>query len=347
MKWETVVDASGDPYEVHWDGVLRIIRAYARGSALYANTRVVSEREAWWAPELVNVHVDWNEVRSRTIQDTAELAQTFYRDSLRNMSRQVDLLRQMVDETAWYNNDFAQKQKEAMRKTMKNINGTVDRWETAKQVAEVVRDVSGETLLVGSTVLSGGASAAALSALGGGSALKGVAKWQDTGKWEAGLFTASTELLFGALKFKVKADVASKKISETTEQVLTLVAVPKAKAGMEIVQKSIIEGKTIEQAAVSGLLKSSDPAILTLAKELAKPAQGGKGAFFWNGLALIGAGAVKVARDRGAKAVTAQVGSSGRPKLEAAPAKQGDLIEAAVYPQDIVAQMAVRPLFCR
>jgi hypothetical protein len=72
----------------------------------------------------------------------------------------------------------------------------VRRGQAGADAARVVRDLSAGTLVVGATFLSGGT---ALAVLGGGSALKGTATYQDTGNVGAAMLDATATFTVGAI----------------------------------------------------------------------------------------------------------------------------------------------------
>jgi hypothetical protein len=336
MAWEAFVDQRGNSYEVNWDGVYRIIRAYVRSRAICNSTTTRVEKH-WVGPNIYSVDVDWAGVRQRTEQDSRGLYGQFYVSALQSMPEQLRNLQSMALSTADCNDAVAQQVREASHMSMASISSSVRYLGWGESALKFLRDLSADALVIGAGVLSGGW---ALAALGAGSALKGGAKYEDSGSWEAGVFTASTELLFGALRVKIRLG----NMAPDMQTLWTVVVLPKAKAALEVVSKTVVEGKSLQDGITSGVLKSSDPAVLFLFKQLAQPAAGTKGQFIWNGAALLAAAAVKVARDRGVQAaVDATHKKAPATSPPPPPAVNGSVVDAAVFTRDQVEQLAIRP----
>jgi hypothetical protein len=146
---------------------------------------------------------------------------------------------------------------DAQHKTMANIESSVHKGEIGVKVATVVRDTSAEIVMVGATYVTGGAAAPLLTGLGAG--MKGAFVYQDTGKADKALATFSTNLLLGAADLKVGA--AIKGLGSASERIGMAIVWAKTKATLDV-PKSLIEGKTMKQAASGGAAKlvASTPA---------------------------------------------------------------------------------------
>ncbi|MDQ6703713.1 MAG: hypothetical protein M3Z96_11755, partial [Pseudomonadota bacterium] len=90
-------------------------------------------------------------------------------------------------------------QKKAQSDSFENIDSIVQGAETAKAVLEVVRDTSATILVAGASVLSGGTAIGVLTA---GSALKGVAKFQDTGSVWSAIIEGTGTFIVGAIRIQ-------------------------------------------------------------------------------------------------------------------------------------------------
>ncbi len=84
------------------------------------------------------------------------------------------------------------KQKQATRRSMRNINDKVEAWGAAVEVAKFTRDASVDVILVTGGVMSGGT---ALALGGTGSLLKGVYKYQDTGNVAASVMESTVSFV--------------------------------------------------------------------------------------------------------------------------------------------------------
>ena len=105
----------------------------------------------------------------------------FYRNAQGNTRDQIALLAHWIEVTKHNNKRFQDKMREAQKKTMENIEKSVERGEVGLEIARHTRDLSAEFLMVSATVVTGGAAAsvAAGVALVGGSGLKATARWKD------------------------------------------------------------------------------------------------------------------------------------------------------------------------
>jgi len=161
MPWEAHQDLSGKSYEINRDSIYRILRSHARAQATHNNTTTRRETNVF-GPDLVTVDVDWAKVRTATDTSSKDLYKWF-EQSIGDMDEVTTSLYQMLDYTKWYNNEVVMKQQDASRETMRNIDKSVGSGEIFLKGAEVVRDLSAETLLIGATMLSGGAALAFLA----------------------------------------------------------------------------------------------------------------------------------------------------------------------------------------
>lgn len=87
-------------------------------------------------------------------------------------------------------------QRSASHETFANIELSVARGETGLAIAKQVRDLSATTLVVGSSVMTGGA---AVAVLGGGSVLRGVSKYQTSGNIGSAVLSATGSFVVGAI----------------------------------------------------------------------------------------------------------------------------------------------------
>ena len=248
-------------YGVDWDIVARLCRSYIRAQSTLNHAHIARETHLF-GPDVSWVEVDWNAVRSDVGRNSPEIFHELQRTAQQSIDRAAEYVQTMVEETREYRDDFQNLQTNCSRTTMQNMNKSVERGETGIKFATAIRDFSADFVLVGATALSGGA---ALAAIGGGSLLKGSYKWQDTKSFSAGLFTASTELLFAVIPLKVK------RAGVVKEQIAKLV-LAKVKAGTEIAKTVYIDHKSFGEGAVSGIMKMNDPAFMVLAKEWLKGA---------------------------------------------------------------------------
>lgn len=247
MAYEIVKNFNTE-YAVDWQVIARLIRAnaLARYRSDLASVTTTSEASmfnpfSWSSPDIRIVEVDWEQVNARS---TVELFMTL--NQLRNVgdSNMPAVGRRMLDmvaETRRYNQRFLAWTGDVQSDNMARINAAVSSYDTQIGVAKFFRDTSADGLMVGATVLSGGAAAAVLA---GGSTLKGVGRWEDSGSVSAGVLTGAGNLVLGVFKIGGMSGGALAVLQAGQESATCL-----------------IEGKSVAEAIATGSLKLAGPAI--------------------------------------------------------------------------------------
>lgn len=245
--------AEDGTYFVHKDLASRIVYDHFFNKYCFINSRTVKTERSMFLPDSHHYEVD---VDRATAEAKREVDLFWHTRALRRFAddwkncqsiqiRGSDLLGlreqlyAMQDMSKWYKAELKKKQQAAFSRTMQEIDRYVDGWETATEVAKFVRDVSVDAMLVSASVVSGGA-AAALAA--GGSVLKGVGKWEDTGSFTAGAITAGVSFIVVVIPDGDK--IAH--LGGTTARALFF-----TKASTNIVGGigvGVLEGKSLEQA---------------------------------------------------------------------------------------------------
>ncbi|MFQ5515735.1 MAG: hypothetical protein ACE5FG_15095 [Myxococcota bacterium] len=244
-------------YVVDWDTVAALVKSHqtAKLQMESAQTKKASETRWWnpfsWSmPDVEWVEVDWDRVRDMSqVMSAIEVVNLINR-SERNMRTEANHLRDMVRETGRVKERFLNRLHSAQQRNSREIEKSVQSYETQIGAAKFVRDTSAGTLMVGATFLSGGAAAAVV---GVSSGLKGVAKFQDTGSLGAATLEATGNMIFWFIPVKAKASGAE--LSKLGEGVLLVV-----EAGWET-GTSLVEGKTLVEALGTGGLKLTGPAV--------------------------------------------------------------------------------------
>jgi hypothetical protein len=252
-----LVQCYNTQYAIDWDVVRRLIRSYHTASLQlqYANAAPMSESRwynplSWSLPEVWNIEVPWDVVR-RYVDIYADDDLRRMQDKAKFQAASVALdLEWMVEQTARKKEAFVDWMGDIQTKNMSAIDQAVKDYDGDIRLARWVRDSSADGLMVGASVMSGGA---ALAVMGGGSFLKGEAKFQDTGSVGAGVMEGAGSFMFAFVKlgktFSFKEDMA-------------LVMVQSAwKTGTELVG-----GATLGKAAISGALKLTGPSVDRLFK---------------------------------------------------------------------------------
>jgi hypothetical protein len=148
-----------------------------------------------------------------------------------------------IDEAARYKELFVDWMGDVQMQNMHNITKAVEDYESQIEIAKFVRDTSADGLMVGASVMSGGA---ALAFTGAGSFLKGTAMFQDTGSVGAGVMEGVGSFVFAYVKL-------GKTFSLKQDMVLALVQAP-YKTGTELAG-----GASFGRAALIGALKLTGP----------------------------------------------------------------------------------------
>jgi hypothetical protein len=230
-------------YAVDWSVVDRLLRGYWSAEMRNSYSRVVKSSEASWynpaswaLPEIAQLEVDWDlvraQARSGSAIDAAQLRQRGDRD-MRSVAKELEW---KVGRGATLTTSFLDTMGALQSDNMARINRAVSSYATQIEVAKFLRDTSADGLMVGATLLSGGAAAAVLT---GGSTMKGWARYQDTDNVGAAVLTGVGNLVF--------------------------VAVPMEKWTLVIVQSawesgtSLAEGKSFVESLANGTLKLAGP----------------------------------------------------------------------------------------
>lgn len=190
MTYKLYSTAQGE-FCIDWDTCCHIIRSFERSKLQLKHSKEERESQAtsinpmtWGMPDLIMLTVDWEKVRTEATQAVLTTAHgmafraIFQENGIDQMVRD---LQGMQRATRANNEAFQKKQRDVGKKAAEEIERVVSAAGTALSVAQVVRDISASVLVGLGTVASGGTLGAAIG-IGGGAALKGTAKYQDTEK---------------------------------------------------------------------------------------------------------------------------------------------------------------------
>jgi hypothetical protein len=340
MPWESIKSNDGI-YLVNWEGITRIIRSYARGRATKRFSKEVAFEKHWVGPDLYSVEVDWGRVRNETAVQTGMELSKIHAGAQRSMQAELYRLVYMIETADKDHDNLREMMRAAQDKTMKNVERSVHIGEIGVGASTFVRDASAETIMVGATYLSGGA---ALAAIGGGSVMKGAFAYQDTGKVGNAVGTFSTNLLLGVADIKVGAAI-TKNIASKSGKIGLLMVWAKAKGVLEV-PKNLIEGKHLNEAASSGLVKTAAATPVTVGVEQLKDyLKSGGLPEEW---AIPVDVALSIAQDKGGE-LLAKAGErapeSKRPPEHFVPVHRSHhLMDAVLYDRSIIEKSAVRKI---
>ena len=203
----TEVPTTDGLYFVDYDLIDRIVHDSAFLQKKNSSAKRKSEKEGWGLPEIYHYDVNYKEARSHAELSRASFnafrkVSAFYQNTRSRSSQlptgaKIEELKEQLFSMEKSGRDARQQLKkkidDASRDSMKNINGKVEDWGTAVEVAKFTRNASADIILVGSAVVTGGASTVAIGA--GGSLMKGAFKYQDTGNVAAGVMEASVSFV--------------------------------------------------------------------------------------------------------------------------------------------------------
>jgi hypothetical protein len=204
----------------------------------------------WSLPDISHVEVDWDAVRADADACAAADVRNMRVEAKYNAPRIARRLEDLIEWTAWRKETFIDWIGKVQTENMKSIDKAVEDYESSAEIARFVRDTSADGLMVGASVMTGGA---AVAALGGASFFKGVCRFQDTDSVGAGLMQASGSFAFAYVKL-------GKNFTFQQDMALALVQAPYA-TGTELVG-----GATISKAVGSSALKLTGPSIDRLFK---------------------------------------------------------------------------------
>jgi hypothetical protein len=208
----------------------RIVKLIAYDEAYYRSkyfeSRLVEEDHGTGLPKIKYYRYDYKKAYAagrKAVEGAATGAVDLYKEGVENYYagrnnglsiRLRDFREELADREAKarrYKRKITEQGKKASSESMRNIQGTISHWETAKLVAELTRDVSADVFIAGAGVLSGGA---AYAALGGGSIAKGVFKYQDTGDVGTAIAEGGTTFAVGLIPGgKIAAKLENKAVA--------------------------------------------------------------------------------------------------------------------------------------
>ncbi len=235
-------DTAQGQFALCWDTCCQIIKSYHRASLQHRHSKEVTESQSqmlspstWGMPDLTYLSVDWDKVRQESVASTMSDAwrlgavATFSGDGVDTLVRE---LKRLQMQTRQSNALFNASQRQASSKTLAAMERSVESFQSMVDGAKRVRDLSGSVLIGAATAASGGLAGAAIFGAGAGSALKGIAKFQDSGS-------------YGSAAIEVTQNIAFS-VFQTTKVVKLVVSVTADTS------KALIEGRPIGTALAEG-----------------------------------------------------------------------------------------------
>jgi hypothetical protein len=251
MAYE-LVQSGSTQFAIDWSVVRRLVRSHylAYHQLNYGQEVTLSDScwynpLSWSLPDVSHIEVDWDAVRRRTEADTDMEMRDMAMQARNNAAAVAYRVESMIETATRNKESFLDWMGDVQTQNTANINRAVDDYQAHIEVARFVRDTSADGLMVGASVMSGGA---ALAVMGAGSTLKGTAKFQDTGSVGASIMEGAGSFVFAFVKL-------GKTFSFKQDMVLALVQ-GTYKSGTELVA-----GASVGKAALSGALKLTGPAV--------------------------------------------------------------------------------------
>lgn len=249
MSWKTYRVEQGE-FTICWETCCRIIASHHR--AKWQLQLAQEDRESqstvnpltWGLPDLRYLTVDWDKVRERAEADTLSDAWTLAARANFERAGVDALVRTLKDMQVATRTDhvrYRTRLQECMRRTAADVEASVSRAESWLQIARFLRDSSGSVLIGAATVVTGGTAAVAVA--GGGTVLKSVGKYQDTGSVGSATIEAAQNIAFAVFPAARGAALAGR------EKVVKVVATVGADAS-----KALIEGRPVGTALAEGAI---------------------------------------------------------------------------------------------
>ena len=256
-----IYDTAQGQFALCWDTCCRIMTSYHRARFQHEYSREVTESQSqmlspltWGLPDLSFVSVDWEKVRHETTGNTMSDAwrlgavATFSGDGIDALVRE---LKRMQTETRQKHALFNASLKQASAKSLAAMNRTVGTAQSWIDGAKVVRDLSGSVLIGASTAATGGLAGAVLFGAGAGSAIKGVAKFQDSGSYGSAAIEVSQNIVFSVFRTPKTVKVVASVTADTF--------------------KALLEGRSIGTALAEGSMNVPSTVLGEGAKKLLGP----------------------------------------------------------------------------
>ena len=246
--WKSFTDRNGIKWQLDDVGLWVLIRQHVSSMAILRRSRVKQESH-WFGPDLVTVETDFLGLAQERDHASFILHFQAEKEIRRDGSFGLQLLTGLRREAEAAVARVRQMQRQASRELSANIDASIHRYEIGMEAAKITRDICFTTVVVGASFLTGGA---AVAVLGGGSALKGVASYQDTGHVGSAVLTATGTFVVGAIPIVGGEGGAL----EATDSIMTKVPVDAAKVGRKaalvVVGASVDAGFEYAGALIEG-----------------------------------------------------------------------------------------------
>ncbi len=195
MPWTSVTDDRGQAWRFNQLGLWILVRQNTYNRLLFSRTRTVRHHD-FLGPERVHLDTNFSGIRGECDQESypvySEIAEQILGDADAARNRLIE----MREETDQITRDMRSMLRATSRETSQNIERAIARAETGRAVATQVRNLSVQTLVVGSSLMTGGAG---FAVLGAASVLSGVGQYEDTGNVGSAVLNGVGTFVVGAI----------------------------------------------------------------------------------------------------------------------------------------------------
>jgi hypothetical protein len=200
----SIVKCVGTEYAVDWEVVERFCLSYWKTYYQLRCSETIRMSEpswynpfSWKLPEIANLEVDWDAVRSSAQRACASDMFAYSRKASTSMRDIAWELKYKVEQTAVLRRRFVEQLKDIQSANLSAVDNSINEYTGLIEASRFIRDTSADVVAIGSTIATGGAAA---GLLGASSAMKGLGKYQDTGKVGASILYGGGSMLLGAFK---------------------------------------------------------------------------------------------------------------------------------------------------
>ncbi|MDE2406977.1 MAG: hypothetical protein KGL91_03830 [Xanthomonadaceae bacterium] len=164
----TYVDRRGRGWAIDPDGCAHVYRSNFYNRELVRRSRFVQRSQGFLLPTTTEIETNFDDIRGATTRAASVSVSQVASDTANDVQNLYEHLVRVREDGESAGVHYRNMMREATRQTARAIESNVGGWENALAVAKFVRDASAGALLVGASVLSGGA------ALGVGAAGTGL-----------------------------------------------------------------------------------------------------------------------------------------------------------------------------
>lgn len=200
----TMVNSGRTQYAVDWEVVERFSRSYwsAYYQDQYSTLTKMSESTwynpfSWSMPEIRTVEFDWDKVHQATGSAVTRDMLDYARQAASDMRGVADDVKFKLEQTSTMKRSLRNWLREIQNDNVSAMNQAESDYTGLIDACRFVRDTSADIVAIGSTIATGGAASGLLA---GSSVLKGVYKYQDTGRAGAAILYGAGSMALGAFK---------------------------------------------------------------------------------------------------------------------------------------------------